>query len=739
MDEEEVIIKNFTESLNKLEFLVKCHEHDDKKNYILNLTISYMEGSIIENGTNQIMSELYYLIKNKEIENITVAIFLLKLDEQLLKNNNTKENYDLLKLLLNNIHKSNNLDKDDEYALLMTRTIWNFESFRNSVSNCEKCKNGIEYMYEGLFCSLIKFRSWNPNHDKFIYALGPLINDEKNHIHLLKYLDMIIDSNESYTSDDENKSENLKCSSLDYCDLILEILLSMINHYTLQNINSAMIKCDDVEDINRKEYYDIVKKLFSSTLEMISICQMTLLKKYRVITSGIVILKEMMKNNPFTSTSQIKLRQMENNRKRVMELLSHKKSNLFVQNIYIKYMNFHDKIDEDYMIDILTYVDILSSLEDDTEFVNIYGKLNKNILDIPINIMGNNGKNITNPYTRISAACVVNKTSSCKHIFPGDYSKEIFINYLKFLSDIDFIELINAEDGVNLYINTTNFLMEYVSNIDMEKSILDIHIKDMDMMKILYNILKKNTLLFTKLNEIYKEKFESLLEPVMMNIFEKIINGTIFCLSFIKDIYEKNIILKIYPEVEYKFFTLIECMLNEAIYIINEITPSMKKLSDDSSKLSDDIDDLAKKLLGCVYINIDRCIKNSGQSLSKSKKILIENINNINVDDEYKKNILKEILKIDENNIEYPSEFLDPITCEPIRNPIKIPNVDEIFDKTSISISIMENGINPYNREELNMCDVEEYNNKEEVKEDIINFIEKKNKFEEEKRNISLK
>lgn len=87
----------------------------------------------------------------------------------------------------------------------------------------------------------------------------------------------------------------------------------------------------------------------------------------------------------------------------------------------------------------------------------------------------------------------------------------------------------------------------------------------------------------------------------------------------------------------------------------------------------------------------------------------------------------------EEENIDYPDEFLDPITYTKIKEPCLIPGMsgfeDLHFDKTTILKQLLVKNENPYTRAPLTQEDFETYNNLEEIqlknklfKERIMNY-----------------
>ena len=82
---------------------------------------------------------------------------------------------------------------------------------------------------------------------------------------------------------------------------------------------------------------------------------------------------------------------------------------------------------------------------------------------------------------------------------------------------------------------------------------------------------------------------------------------------------------------------------------------------------------------------------------------------------------------IHENTIEYTEEFLDPLLCTPIKDPVKIPDIKDIHDRISVVSHIHESKENPYTRKSLTMEEFEEYNKLPEIMKEIELFNTKKN------------
>ena len=83
-------------------------------------------------------------------------------------------------------------------------------------------------------------------------------------------------------------------------------------------------------------------------------------------------------------------------------------------------------------------------------------------------------------------------------------------------------------------------------------------------------------------------------------------------------------------------------------------------------------------------------------------------------------------------NLEYPSEFCDPIMMTPINEPCILPESGVFIDKNTIISHLMLDKSDPFNRTPLELDDLETYNSKDEIKTKIKIFLDKKKQWENE-------
>lgn len=80
-------------------------------------------------------------------------------------------------------------------------------------------------------------------------------------------------------------------------------------------------------------------------------------------------------------------------------------------------------------------------------------------------------------------------------------------------------------------------------------------------------------------------------------------------------------------------------------------------------------------------------------------------------------------------DIDYPDEFLDPITNQIIINPIRLPDTLQIMDQKVIYHILRNNPVNPFNMKPLTVAELDQYNQQPEIQNILSDFNHKKLKF----------
>ena len=87
------------------------------------------------------------------------------------------------------------------------------------------------------------------------------------------------------------------------------------------------------------------------------------------------------------------------------------------------------------------------------------------------------------------------------------------------------------------------------------------------------------------------------------------------------------------------------------------------------------------------------------------------------------------MMEKEQQEIELPDEFCDPLMASEIVEPVLLPGTDTIMDKSVISRHLLTDQHNPFNRENLTIDELEQYNSKDDIKEKLKEFNVKKNEW----------
>jgi hypothetical protein len=90
---------------------------------------------------------------------------------------------------------------------------------------------------------------------------------------------------------------------------------------------------------------------------------------------------------------------------------------------------------------------------------------------------------------------------------------------------------------------------------------------------------------------------------------------------------------------------------------------------------------------------------------------------------------IEDLMEIDQQEIELPDEFCDPLMASEIVEPVLLPGTDTIMDKSVISRHLLTDQHNPFNRENLTIDELEQYNSKDDIKEKLKEFNDKKHEW----------
>lgn len=707
-------------------YLTIFYEYIDKINPCTfnNLLLSFIYGDMCAEHTDLFLISYYNLcnissVSSPDYGNIYMMIYDAINYMESSKDINSR--YSLLLKLLTNIKKINDTLKFSNFSSIMTKQIWKMQPFRKLFCEYETFDTGIEYANNGLFCSLMNSKSTDIEVNLYIDSLEPLLNDETIHDNLISYLFEILKVNHSYTYDNPISQHiyQKKCSSAYYNRFIMKFIFKLLKYYSFNTVikNISDLGNVKISDYNIHECSSIYQKLYIISMYSIAIFHIPQIKAYYYYFSKI-------KSNQllfFIDNLNFAKKSLDLSIKLLTEGDDH--DNKIIQDLYISYLNNYKYIQSDDICnDIITYLDLVFDFNHNEIF---YGDINSNIYMILLYFMHGANGILSNMHIRYDACNMLQKIvckegfsyfnkkeeSSCFNESEKSEYDEIIISFLKYLTEVDFFKwsmlpesIIHYKQNIQLIIQLFDFSHESFKMIPESM-----------MCNLIFTLINRSIYMYDQfINVCDVIANDLLISHNVKNIMSDILSIIVLTLSILTDMFQINIVVKSHSEIEHKLSTLLGILISASCDINHQIFTKLR-----SPHLASQITKKSYNIL-YSYLSLNNV---SSESFSKIKNIITDNVSLSGLDNEQKLFIIKKLSE--HKQIVYSNDFLDPITCEPIKEPVKIPGINEIFDRSTIVTCIYESGLNPYTREKMTIEELDEYNSNENIVKEITIFKQK--------------
>jgi hypothetical protein len=657
---------------------------DDERPIIYNFITSFIRGDIDKSHT---ISFILQVSDTKSDVSIMIDDWLSYIE----KTQTICYRIEILKTIIYEIKNINiGLLSENRLRVIygMMKKIWSFSGFRKLIKHIRIEQSGFEFVSDGIFSAILTTYSKIVNYDDLIDSVSDLISDHTIHEDLINMIWKVFNLNQAYTYDDINHIQN--CSSYVSNNFLFRILTEISYMYGFNKIIREIKS--DVTNYNVKDYQiqnlPLLHKLYMTILYGIPICHSYVITKYCEITDQLT-------NMSYMLTTKLKSEQ-----KFLIKIMSDR-SKYLIQNIYTAYGDVYDRFGMvEVFNDILNYIDRTTSFLKSERF---YGDLPKQLLEyVPLIIGGY--KNITNQHIRFNAMEILNKLLPINGF---KYFGDIFTNIFKYINEVDFFKWSSAPIATKHHkhiIQTFKFLLDFNLVVSAEQSVIA---------GTTYNILKRCFTMLEMINNMNNQSVNIYydIDAILLSMFDII---SISLLVY-QQIYANNLITNKFKEVDQKYVVLIQKIISlfgEKHYVL------YRRLHRK---------DIAKDIINIIYDTIYLRIDSMIDVLFEYKDIIIDTAKFIS---SKKKNII--ISKLSEympKSIELPEQFMDPITCVEISEPIMIPDSNLVYDAVSILTQIRENGCHPINRKPFSEKELSEYNEILEIKLKLEEFNAEKKKW----------
>ena len=724
-DQHPELLGLFFESDNQLETIRDLYSIDEMPqsyyNVLIGMLTSFISGEYDEQHTQTFLLQYYEMFyrecsENDDLNNINKLFEAW--NSYALSRLSAEYVYNILTKLLDTIKRTQiekiteDVNKYKMFSLITTTKVWSIQAFRKTIPIFPKQNTGNEYMWNGIFCSLFTLKQWESDTDTFLTAIDPIIKDESVHDKLVEYLSDILSANIAYTYDDQRLIMEKKCGSIDYNTFIMKILIKLTKYYGFDEIinyistkSDHVVKDYDISDTNLHFFH----KLYVTLLYSFAICHTPVIKKYYGMKNELTRVEKtnyLQTKSLFTKRNRI-IKEIET----IVELLN-ENSNKFIQNVYVSYSNVFSKIKSDEIFaDIVSYVDHITSF---SRLEKFYGEPNVKLFSFMSKIIGSCEGLMKNAHIRYYACNVILKLIKDEGF---NVFENLFGNLFKYISEVDFFVWSSPQTSIThqtKLVETICMLTDYYDH-EIEGS------RDM-IAGTLFVLFKKAIEIFGDIKEmcVYIRN-KGLIVANETEYFAKMVNIISITLKIHQNVYERQIIKTVYPEVEHKYSVLVYDLLDASTDINHELYTVLKR--------PDLAGDITKITFSSIYGHIGFC----SEYLLSIREIILDKIEtNCRLSRSEKDEIIAKLTVVIKQ-YDYPAEFLDPLVCTPITDPVKIPNINgEIFDRVSIITHMHSSKENPYTKEPLTIEMLEEYNKTDEVVKEIQEFLERKKKFEED-------
>lgn len=687
----------------------------------------YVKGDFNTDHTYIFLLNLY----NKQVINE----FLEEWQKYIKTNNTLDEKYEILKKLLQSSkqaasticqqHKISERDSVNAIKCNILKYIWDMPSLRESVGCFPKLETGMDYLTQGILAPFFTPEEWYENVDLVIDTCDGLINDVSVHPQLLIQIWNMLDVNSAFTVNNFEIINKKKCSPFYYTIILMKIVFKMIDTYGNDKMIDEIMTNETIYTVSEYNIENLPysHQLFITITYAITIAHLSTFRIAQRLTSEM----QTVNSHPhsFISYGHATKQQLAMKYARVIKLMMFNIES--VQNIYVSYATICKKIKMEKLFDdILTYLDYVFTTTNKE-----YTIKNPKMYVMLSDIMGGLDKNITNKHIRQYATDLILKVYQ-KYGY-GVFGN-IFDNLFKYLCEVDFFQWSMITRAISHHNRIQQLLIMILdSHVDIAKIKLD---NDKNIAGTLFNLVKRGFDMYSHFNSIVSSIQASVYFPNasgilnmptdMKNLCSDFMSGVLYTILVAKLIYNQKLITDKHPELNQMLSLLLINNIEKLSVGYHPLYTTVK-----NPKLAGTILSVTYEFLG-THLSDDMM-----PYFGDHKDMILSIMKNIKLSSVAKTNITTIFANyVPPEEIDWPQEFLDPISCCVVETPVMLPKIPTIHDKTTILIHIKHDPINPYTKEDLTEEILIEYNQKPEIKAQLDNFLERKTKWLSEHKSI---
>lgn len=621
--------------------------------------------------------------------------------------------------LKNKFMKNNTLHSENTICTFM-KNLLSINVFRNNINYLNKNLTGKKFEQIGLF-SLFHIMTRNVEN---IIDTGLKINSMKNFISsisvlwektmscetLIEYIWKNIYVNRYYTYENEDSCIENDCSSVPYSMFIINILIEICKKYN-EDINLHRIDVEKkITEFDITKTHIFIEKLYITFMYAFYVFYTFVIKKSVELNKIKMRIKDQGRLINMTYDSIINIY------KTVVDATD----NNYILKMICLYRKYYKLMQDDQLIS--SFISFIEHYK----IINEYTKFSKEVFLMIEEII--KGKYYNNIHVKNNALIYYVKTYATNK---NNFSESMYKTIVEYITQTDLLKsvhynaeksiyisgivniLIKAYDkksninndlGVKLMYKIFNWVLELFSVTDdlkqliKEHGTIELNEQNIVFLKGFFSTIPNTFLFYSMMDKNVIKTRESGLSQLLAIIIFKVMD---FCYENEENLsvrllpYESDQAISPLSQTGYQRFDELMCS-----YVVNCL--NNKQIDDEIFEILDQKNESLMEWIKLTYDNAD-------------------DINDVS-------NKLKQKQK-NKKNIVFPDKFIDPILCSVIKDPVMIPNVDLIFDRSTINMQINKSSVNPYTREPLTMDIVNEYNLSDDVKQKIKKFQDELNEF----------
>jgi len=599
-----------------------------------------------------------------------------------------------------------------EYLKIILRSKYFRDNVFNTIYTTGKI-NEDKSIFGLLFESYIEDKEWNMNIEHMIDILSIYMSDDDSCHILVKMIHQIFHVNKCYANLNQSVENMKNCSSVRFLTMLNKIMMVIFDNKKNYQYTKLLIR-KEYEIKNDENLLDLI---ILTLLTGINISYNILPKIHNNLNNELMRYDDNFFLFSFGTDINEKKETLRLYIKRLKKIMSDVNYQNSV-NESISYISNNEIILSDFYTDV--WASFLIGRIIDFNIKQISCNDVKYLVNVMSGIYEHNKHTKFIMGTFISVLIDSYSVDYFKNEYDESICRYILNGVIKYIVTVDHFDLASVNYSHKVYQLLLKLVVQLIQS-NMIQHNADVN--DKTMIHFFHKISSKLNNLVSDVSEICKKIQDLISNNAMISknecvkIMNDYIRTNICCINVLIAMCEKGLIKELEFELAMPVsaFTvaILKILSNGGSLIYTYFNMNMEAL----------------ELMQILFKFVNMCCKSKifSDILKDNKDIISEMVHRTKLDNKLRSELISNFGEMNDviEDIELPDEFMDPILVVEIKNPVMIPKIDRMFDKSSIMSHLYNNEKNPFTRESLTIKEFEEYNKRDDVIEKIGIFRSK--------------